>query len=69
MFKMFINQIGNVHYLQGNYEEAVNLYNQSLKIEEELGNKSETAQTLHQIGRMDEENEEYALLLSCFFNL
>ena len=36
--------------IQGNYEEAVKKYNQSLKIKEELGDKSGIAITLHQLG-------------------
>ena len=39
-----------IHQHQGNYEEAVKKYNQSLKIEEELGDKSGIARTLHQLG-------------------
>ena len=35
-----LDQLGNVHYSQGNYEEAVKKYNQSLKMKEELGDKS-----------------------------
>ena len=45
-------QIGMIHQDQGNYEEAVKKYNQSLKIEEELGNKSGIAITLHQLGNV-----------------
>ena len=39
-----------IHHDQGNYEEAVKKYNQSLKIAEELGDKSGIAETLHQLG-------------------
>jgi tetratricopeptide (TPR) repeat protein len=35
-----LHAIGLIHQDQGNYEEAVKKYNQSLKIEEELGDKS-----------------------------
>ena len=61
-----------IHQDQGNYEEAVKMYNQSLKIEEELGDKSGIATTLHQLGRINEENEEYVVLSNyfiCIFNL
>ena len=34
-----LHQIGMIHQDQGNYEEAVKKYNQTLKIEEELGDK------------------------------
>ncbi len=51
-------QIGMIHQDQGNYEEAVKKYNQSLKIEEELGNKRGIASTLYQIGRINKEQGE-----------
>ena len=47
-----------IHQDQGNYEEAVKKYNQSLKIEEELGNKRGIASTLYQIGRINKEQGE-----------
>ncbi|KKG01772.1 hypothetical protein DU31_17945 [Methanosarcina mazei] len=47
-----LHAIGIIHQDQGNYEEAVKLYNQSLKIKEELGDKSGIASTLHQLGNI-----------------
>ncbi|MCC4765133.1 hypothetical protein FXW07_00340 [Methanosarcina sp. DH1] len=41
-------------------------YNQSLKIKEELGNKSGIAITLGQMGRIYEEEEEYELALRAY---
>jgi len=38
--------IGMIQMDQGNYEEAMRFYNQSLKMEEELGGDSAPAQTL-----------------------
>jgi tetratricopeptide (TPR) repeat protein len=38
--------------VQGRYEEAVKMYQDSLKINEELGNKSGIAGTLHQLGNV-----------------
>ena len=52
-----------IHQRQGNYEEAVKLYNQSLKIKEELGDKNGFAITLHQLGRINEEEGEYSSAL------
>jgi tetratricopeptide (TPR) repeat protein len=59
------HNLGNVHYLQGNYEEAVKLYNQSLKIFEELRNKSGIAGILHALGNIhyDQGNYEEAVKL------
>ena len=54
-----LHQLGNVHYQQGNYEEAVKKYNQSLKMKEELGNKSGIAQTLHQLGNVHYQQGNY----------
>ncbi|AKB47707.1 hypothetical protein MSKOL_1930 [Methanosarcina sp. Kolksee] len=56
-----------IHYLQGNYEEAVKKYNQSLKMKEELGNKSGIAITLGQMGRVLEEKGEYELALKDYY--
>ncbi len=68
--------LGIIHQDQGNYEEAVKKYNQSMKIEEELGDKSGIARTLHQIERIDEEEGEcdsalrnYLISLSIFEKL
>lgn len=65
-----------IHQEQGNYEEAVRKYNQSLKIKEELGDKSGIAGTLHQLGRINEEGGEcssalrnYLISLSVFEQL
>ena len=54
-----LHAIGMIHQQQGNYEEAVKLYNQSLKIAEELGNKSGIAITLHQLGMIHQEQGNY----------
>ncbi|WP_155402330.1 tetratricopeptide repeat protein, partial [Methanosarcina mazei] len=58
---------GNIHSHQGNYEEAVKLYNQSLKIKEELGDKGLIATTLAQLGTIHEEKEEHELALQFYF--
>ncbi len=62
---------------QGNYEEAVRLYQQSLKIKQELGDNRGIAITLHQLGRVYEEKdkdyplaiEKYLIALSIFKEL
>jgi len=44
--------LGIIHQDQGNYEEAMKLYNQSLEINKELGIKSGIAQTMHNLGNV-----------------
>jgi tetratricopeptide (TPR) repeat protein len=44
------HQLGNVAYRRGDYEQALDWYRQSLAIEEELGNRENTAITISQIG-------------------
>jgi len=61
-----LHAIGMIHQDQGNYEEAVKKYNQFLKIEEELGDKSGIARTLGQLGRIHEEKEEYELAFRAY---
>ena len=53
-----LHQLGTIHQQQGNYDEAVELYQKSLKIQEELGNKSGIANTLGQLGRLYEMKDE-----------
>ena len=48
-----------IHQDQGNYEEAVEKYNQSLKIKEELGDKSGIAATLQQLGMIHQDQGNY----------
>jgi tetratricopeptide (TPR) repeat protein len=47
-----LHHLGNIHYAQGRYEEAEKMYQESLKINEELGNKSGIASTLGQFGNI-----------------
>ncbi len=54
-----LHQLGMIHQDQGNYEEAVKKYNQSLKIAEELGGKNGIASTLHQIGTIHQDQGNY----------
>ncbi|MDD4161458.1 MAG: tetratricopeptide repeat protein [Methanothrix sp.] len=43
---------GNLRYLLGEYDQARRQYEESLKIEQELGNKRGMGQTLHQMGNL-----------------
>jgi len=47
-----LHRSGNIHHQLGEYEEAKRLYEESLKINQELGDKSGMAATLHQMGNM-----------------
>ena len=44
------NNIGLVHYYQGNYHKAIEYYLKSLKIKEELGDKKGMSQCYNNIG-------------------
>ena len=44
--------LGMINQHQGNFEEAVKMYSKSMKIEEELGNRSGIAETLHNLGNV-----------------
>ena len=45
-----LHHLGVIHQAQGRYDEAVTMYQESLKIKKELGNRSGIAGTLHQLG-------------------
>jgi tetratricopeptide (TPR) repeat protein len=47
-----LHHLGMIHQDQGRYEEAMKMYSESLKIEEELGDKGGIARTLHQRGNV-----------------
>ena len=48
-----------IHQKQGRYEDAVKLYHDSLKLNEELGDKSGIAITLHQLGMIHQKQGRY----------
>ncbi|MFL5653956.1 MAG: CHAT domain-containing protein [Ktedonobacteraceae bacterium] len=54
-----LNELGNIAYLQGEYEEARRLYAQSLEIEERLGDQGGRASTLHALGTIAQQQGEY----------
>jgi tetratricopeptide (TPR) repeat protein len=47
-----LHHLGMIHQDPGRYEEAVKLYEESLKLKKELGDKSGIASTLHQLGNV-----------------
>ena len=54
-----INNIGNVHWLKGEYDKAVEHYEKSLKIGEKIGDQQGIANSLHNIGLMHYWREDY----------
>ena len=54
-----ILQLGTAFSERGEYGEALKLYDQSLKIFEELGDKSGIATTLHAIGNINQDQGNY----------
>jgi len=51
--------LGILHQMQGGYSEAEKLYQQSLRITEELGDKSGIARSLHQLGMIKQDTGAY----------
>ena len=49
-----LHQMGNLAYLTGEYDEARKLYLQSLKIDQELGDKNGMALSLAQMALVEE---------------
>jgi tetratricopeptide (TPR) repeat protein len=60
--------LGNIHYAQSRYEDAEKMYQESLKIEEELGDKRGIASTLGQMGRIFHAQENYKEALRCYLH-
>ena len=50
------HNLGNVAYLQGDYDQARRLYQQALDLKQQLGDRAGVAITLHQLGRLAEED-------------
>ena len=54
-----LHHLGNVHYSQGRYEDAVKKYEESLQLKKELGDKRGIASTLGQLGRIFQAQGNY----------
>jgi tetratricopeptide (TPR) repeat protein len=54
-----LHHLGLIHQDQGRYEEAEKMYQASLKIEEELGDKSGIASNLHHLGMIHQGQGRY----------
>ncbi len=61
-----LHQLGMIHQQQDRYDEAVKMYQESLKIKEELGNRSGMAITLGQMGRIFQAQGNYKEALGCY---
>ena len=55
-----LHQIGLIQQKRGDYEQALEYYQRSLKIKEELGNRAGMARSLGQIGQLLTETGHYA---------
>ena len=54
-----LNNLAIIHYQKGEYEQALNLYNESLKISREMGDRLRVANTLNRIAVAFLSKEEY----------
>jgi tetratricopeptide (TPR) repeat protein len=61
-----LHNFGYLVQSRGEYDKALEYYDRSLKIEEEIGNRSGVATSLHQIGMIHQERGEYAKALECY---
>jgi len=55
-----LHQLGMLAQAQGDYAKARRLYEESLRIKEDLGDRAEVAQTLHQLGNLAYLRGDYA---------
>ena len=61
-----LHNLGNLIYSRGDYKKALEYYEHSLKIKEELGKRSDIASSLYQIGVIHEDRGEYEKALEYF---
>ena len=61
-----LHQIGMIHYSKGEYNEALEKYNTSLEIKEELGDRAGIAMTLGQLGRVKLKQKNYYEAIGAF---
>ena len=54
-----LHQLGMLAQATGEYDEARKLYQQSLKIDQELGDKSGVSSSLHNLGVLAQDTGEY----------
>ena len=51
-FAEILKRQGDLRYLLGEYDDARRMYEESLKISEEIGNKNGVSRSLHQLGNL-----------------
>ncbi len=61
-----LNNIGQIYWVQGDNLKAIDYYNQSLKIDEELGNEKDKVNAYFNLGTIYMEQGEYAEALNYF---
>lgn len=54
-----LHDLGNIHKSQGRYDEAIKLYYESMKINEELENRGGIARTLYELGVIHQDQGRY----------
>ena len=54
-----LQRLGKIRYLLGDYEAARKLYQQSLEIEQQLGDKSDVSRSLHNLGILAQATGDY----------
>ena len=54
-----LHNLGNIHYQQGRYDDAIKLYQESMNIKEELGDRGGIAKVLHQLGNIHYQQGRY----------
>ena len=63
---LVLHNFGNLLYSRGDYEQALEYYQRSLKIKEELGNREGMAKSVHQIGIIQQERGNYEQALEYY---
>jgi tetratricopeptide (TPR) repeat protein len=63
---MSLHQIGMIHQERGDYERALEFYDRSLKIAEELSDPSGVAKSVHQIGIIHQKRGDYERALEFY---
>jgi tetratricopeptide (TPR) repeat protein len=60
---ILLSRIGNLHQASGEYGEALQRYEQSLRIAGELGDRAQVSGSLHEIGMLHHRRSEYGKAL------
>jgi tetratricopeptide (TPR) repeat protein len=58
-FAEVLRRRGDLHYLLGEHNEAFRMYEESLKISEEIGDRCDVSRSLHRLGILAQDNNEY----------